>query len=224
MQPETRSAAVPAEALLSFRDSKYHIGFMHRTPVKCIPSDVVLAAVTHARFMHVDMLFVPPSGTEQDVDIMKQLFSAYMGESFCAYTPQKWTERDNSSHALLLLEVSEDEYYKARAYVCDLQVGKVPYNYVDLTLCALPNSMALTMAHDSPPYPLPKTVYCSQAAILMLRHAMSPSRKNAAIIGSLSRVNARACSPSMLYNILAPHCTLADVEAYVQFGVVASMC
>lgn len=194
----------------------YRIGFMHRTPLRSMVSDVVLSAMTHAKYMHVDILFVPPEGTEYRSDIMKQLFSAYVGETFCAYTPQKWAERDNDSHSMLLLDVTEDEYYKAREYVCDLKMAKVAYNYLDLPLCGIPNSVAVAMSHDQSPYPLPKTVYCSQAAVLMLRHCISPGRQNAAIIWSLDKVNNRACSPSMLHSILMPHCMQADVSAYVQ--------
>lgn len=196
----------------------HRIGFMHRTPLKSMVSDIVLATMTHAKFMHVDIVFVPPEGTENRSDIMKQLFSAYVGETFCAYTPQKWAERDNNSHSMLLLDVTEDEYYRAREYMCDMKTSNVAYNYVDLALCGVPNYVAMAMAHDQSPYPIPKSVYCSQAAILMLRHAISPGRSNASIIWSLDKVNNRACSPSRLYSLLLPHCARVDVKAYVQDG------
>ena len=204
-------------------EPSYRIGFMHRTPLKTMVSDMVLATMTHAKYMHLDILFVPPEGTEHRSDIMKQLFSAYVGETFCAYTPQKWGERDNASHSMLLLDVTEDEYYKAREYVCDLKVNNVAYNYMDLALCGVPNSVAMAMAHDQSPYPLPKTVYCSQAAVLMLRHAISPGRRNAAIIWSLAKTNNRACSPSMLHSLLAPHCSHVDVPSYVRGGEIVSV-
>lgn len=55
----------------------------------------------------------------------------------------------------------------------------------------------------------------SQAAVLMLRNAISSSRQNALLVETLRRTNSRACSPMKLFNLLGPHCMRVDVAKYV---------
>jgi hypothetical protein len=158
---------------------EYHLAFMFRTPIKGMISDALIAKLTGAKYVHVDTVFVPPipgmgiqrrpiSEHEEREDTMKQMFSTYVGESFSGYTPVHWLQRNNDTHFMLLLSVSEEEYDRARAYTCDLCLSNVGYNYVDLALCGIPNAVAMGIASDIEPHPIPKTAYCSQAAILTL--------------------------------------------------------
>ena len=202
---------------------EHHIAFMFRTPIKGMMSDALIARVTGAKYVHVDTVFVPPliQGHRPIIEhhdreeIMKQLFSTYVGESFKGYTPVHWTQRNNDTHHMLLLSVSEEEYNRARAYICDLCHSNVTYNYVDLVLCGVPIAIAMVITSDIGPYPIPKTAYCSQAVILILRHAIAPGRIAAPLVQMLDSTNSRACSPMMLCNMLGPHCTSIDVARYV---------
>jgi hypothetical protein len=199
---------------------EHHIAFMFRTPIKGMMSDTLIAKMTGAKYVHVDTVFVPPVPRalleqQEREETMKQMFSTYVGESFKGYTPVHWTQRNNDTHHMLLLSVSEEEYNRARAYVCDLCHSNVTYNYVDLVLCSVPNAIAKGITCDIGPYPIPKTAYCSQAVILILRHAIAPGRIAAPMVQMLDSTNSRACSPMMLCNMLGPHCTSIDVARYV---------
>lgn len=205
----------------------FHIGFMFRRPIRGLATDVLISGFTGAKFVHVDTLFVPPATGHSDgqrADTMRQLFSTYIGEHFCGYTPAGWADRSNDTHDMLLLSVNEEEYTQARRYVSDLCQAKTAYNYLDLALCAMPNTMATALANEVGPYPLPVKVYCSQAAVLMLRHCLQPGRANAALLQCLSTANSRACSPMMLYMLLIPHCQRLDVAQYVGRNALHHLC
>lgn len=148
---------------------------------------------------------------------MKQMFSIYVGvgERFCGYIPIGWDQRNNDTHAMLLLAVSEEEYIRARSYTSSLCTANIGYNYVDLALCGLPSSVAARLGPDVDPHPIPKTMYCSQAAILILRNAIVPARETAPLVQVLTSTNSRACSPMMLYNLLSSHCSRINVAKYV---------
>lgn len=72
-----------------------------------------------------------------------------------------------------------------RAYVVELCSRKIPYNYLDLALCAMPKSMASMMASDIPTLPVPKTLFCSQAVVLILRHALGDHPKIVPVVAKL---------------------------------------
>ena len=205
----------------------FHIGFMFRRPIRGMATDLLISGLTGARLVHVDVLFVPPAtgcSDGQRTDTMRQLFSTYIGEHFCGYMPTGWSERSNDSHEMLLLSVNGDEFDRSRAYVSDLCQARTPYNYLDLALCGMPNTMVTSLANEVGPYPLPAKVYCSQAAVLMLRHCLEPGRANAALLQCLSTANSRACSPMMLYTLLMPHCKRLDVAQYVGRSVLQHLC
>lgn len=194
----------------------HNIGFMYRAPMDEIVTDKIISRVTGAKYVHVDIVFIPP--LEQELnrkEVCKQLFSTFVGEYFKPYTPKMWDKRNNSTHSMYVLSVSSEEYDSARKYMADLCVQKVSYNYTDLTLCGLPRFFSATLASDVDPYPIPKSVYCSQAAILMLRNAIQPSRINAPLVETLKKVNSRACSPMTLLHLLEPYCTQVDVAEFV---------
>lgn len=191
-------------------EERHHIALMFRRPRG--GSDTVLAALTHAEYMHVDMFFVPPLFTherggggggggykpnrnqqhnqqEQERQrTVQQLFSAYMHEEYSAYEDQDWKLRCNGTHTLLVLHVEKEEYERGRKYACDMCVAKVPYNYFDLVLLGMPNRVAMSLMRDVQPYPIPSRLYCSQACLLLLRHAVSPSRHNAALLQTMAQV------------------------------------
>lgn len=106
----------------------YQLGFMFRAPVKEIVTDTIISSVTAAKYIHIDMLFIPPVKLSSDLsgrpvsddssyraDTIKQLFSTFVGEKFSSYRPSGWTERTNTSHGMLVLDVSEEEYDRARS-------------------------------------------------------------------------------------------------------------
>lgn len=111
-------------------DYSYQLGFMFRAPVKDIVTDTIISNVTRAKYIHVDLLFIPPHRLSSDLsgrpvsddsvyraDTIKQLFSTFVGEKFASYSPVGWANRTNVSHGMLVLDVSEEEYDRARS-VC----------------------------------------------------------------------------------------------------------
>lgn len=188
----------------------HHIGFMFKAPERHVPLDMIIAGITGAKYVHVDILFVCPEEPREDRsqaikeerdkerrEYMNNPYTAYMHERFSGYhlsRSKEWLSRTDQTHALLLLSVTQEEFDKARQYVTDLCVHRVPYNYSDLFLCGAPDSFIKYMVTDVDPYPIPNKVYCSQACILMLKHIRNTEYEG---------ICSRACSPMMLYNILS---------------------
>lgn len=174
------------------------------------------------------------SSSSQSPAKRSELFSIFMGEKFAAYTTRSWSARDNDTHSLLVTEIQEHQFDKARKYVADLCMSDVSYNYKDLCSCLIPNAAAMAMLKDVDPYPIPKNVYCSQAVVLVLRYALSDvydgekpfvqyradsSGDEGAVshplLEAVERINSRSCSPMMLYNIMKNICVYRDVPTFV---------
>jgi hypothetical protein len=206
----------------------YHVGLMYRRPERLMKArnlgvaitDGIVSAFTRAKQVHVDIVFIPPIRDMNRPDVVRQAFSTFLGECFGGYTSKDWSCRSEKTHRTHILRVSEQEYDACQKYVTDLCEAKTPYNYADLALCGIPNGIATAFNSDVDPYPLPKRMYCSQAVILMLRHAIQPGRENAALLASMQAANSRACSPQMLYTILAPHCRRIDTDRFATRGQV----
>lgn len=203
------------------------IGFMFRTPMMSITTDVLISTITRSEFVHVDMLFYR-KGCKNDVS-RRELFSTFIGENFRGYVTKSWKHRDNKSHTLLALEVTEQVYNFARKYISDLCTKEVRYNYTDLCGCLIPKTIiSMGFLVDVDPYPIPKSVYCSQAAVLMLRYALSGDWQSSveeedealfrmkSVRSAIHRINSRSCSPHMLFTILKDcNCEKLDVVSFV---------
>lgn len=202
----------------------YHIGLMFQKKTPGSTWESLVSTMIDGPFVHVDMCFVPSKAPKAPprLDTMKQLFSTFIGEHFCGYVPKGWTARSNNTHTLLLIPVSSETWDRARNYVSMLCSKKTPYNYSDLALCPLSNSAVNLFTKDVDAFPTPRTVFCSQAAVLTLRHALSVSTTNSLIREAVWSVNSRGCSPMGLYTILQGiygGVLRVDVDDYVHDGV-----
>lgn len=202
----------------------YHIGLMFQKKTPGSTWESFVSKMIDGPFVHVDMCFVPSKAPKAPprLETMKQLFSTFVGEHFSGYVPKGWTNRSNLTHTLLLIPVSSETWDRARNYVSMLCSKKTPYNYSDLALCPLSNSAVNLLAKDVDAFPTPRTVFCSQAAVLTLRHALSSSTTNSLIKDAIWSVNSRGCSPMGLYTILQGiygGVLRVDVDDYVHDGV-----
>ena len=76
-------------------------------------------------------------------------------------------------YTTLSLQVTEEEHNSVVDYVRDCVERKVPYNYRDIVMCALPGSSYLSDVHSHPP----SSLFCSQAVVLCLRRCLSENQK-----------------------------------------------
>lgn len=217
-------------------ENTYYIAWMFKCPTKGVLLETTIRSLTGAKYVHVDTLFIPPvqmdknhrmgigpSGPVARSDVMKQLFSTFIGESFSAYTPREWRSRSNETHGMIALHVQEEEFFRAREYVADLCTKKVPYNMSDLVLCGMPSAFSRDLMQDVEPTPIPSKLFCSQAMVLILRHSIQPGRVNASLVQALDAVNSRACSPIAFWKMMLPHCVQLDVDSYVKDGAMVRL-
>lgn len=208
----------------------HYIVFMFRRRMQGVSTDYLIQAITGDEFLHVDIIFVPglspsaasaverarsSSGGEESQKIeeiagvaerrqrMQELFTIFVRDKFKGYVDLNWHTRGEDMHALLAYRVEELEYDRAREYISKLRVNNVRYNYSDLVLCAMPKSMAaiVPMSGDVPPHTIPHTIFCSQAAVLMLRECLGGS--GCVVERVLQGVNSRFCRPQDLYTLLS---------------------
>jgi hypothetical protein len=217
-------------------EDTYYIAWMCKCPTKGVMLETAIRAFTGAKYVHVDAVFIPPVGKDRDPrmsggpaaaqtrkDVMKQLFSTFIGEKFGAYSPKEWTKRSNETHGMIALQVHEDEFYRAREYMADLCTKGVAYNMSDLVVCGMPNTLSKGFMSDVDSSSIPSKVFCSQAMVLMLRHCVLPGRSNAPLIQTLNTVNSRGCSPQVFWDMMLPHCVQLDVESYVKDGAMVRL-
>ena len=141
-------------------------------------------------YVHVELIVSPPVGPAL-------AYSAYMGENF-ACTPQHDFQYSDECHDFLSVPVSPEELHRI-SRACDTGVkSKIPYNLTDMVLSQIP----LRYPTEQDFYHA-KTLFCSQALVLLLRACLDP---NHALQESLRMINSRTVAPSHLYHILRPHC------------------
>lgn len=85
-----------------------------------------------------------------------------------------------------------------------LQVlNKCPYNYKDLSLQMLPKRLARSTVTDLDvtQTTTPRKLFCSQAVILALRHALEPTHR---VTRALAGINTRLSTPTLVAKSLEP--------------------
>ena len=141
-------------------------------------------------FIHVDM--IPDISTEPF-----QIYTSYMFERFGRYTMTSGLPYTGKAHSGIYLELSADERARASEFLDECVTRNVPYNFSDLMACVITGQYTpLWDAHPT----LPSSLYCSQAVVLCLRHAVTD--KESALGKALSKTNSRFTSPSALHSIL----------------------
>lgn len=171
-----------------------HVVCVFRRPVQYSDTLVSFCA---GPLVHVELLLLDPREPRASAS-----FTSFVGCTFgqslsgkCAY--------DDATCVALALEVSEPENEALVAYLQDLCDADIPYNYCDTAMLMLPGGVALFGGTDVPseaPRAL-RSLFCSQAAVLALRHALGAERPLARV---LARLNSRAVLPYALYHLLLP--------------------
>jgi hypothetical protein len=145
--------------------------------------------ITQTHFHHLNQS--PPA------TLSHTAYTAFMAETF-ARVEQKDFWYDDESHDFLSLSVTAEELYRIHT-ACEACVeSKIPYNTSDMLFSPIPlrNPTERDIYHC-------KTLFCSQAMVLVLRSCLDPGHE---LQGPLSTVNSRTITPSHLYELLKPYC------------------
>lgn len=131
-------------------------------------------------------------------------YTAYMKTPFSMYIMSE-DEKTSELYDNLQIRITDEEYHACVQYLDRWVESATPYNYSD-TLFLIP-SLANTgafgnaMVHDvdgSLPTNL-RTVFCSQAAVLVLRHCLSATGNNQHLVKAMWELNSRLTTPELLY-------------------------
>jgi len=152
---------------------------------------------------HVEMSLVsyPDEGY---LDTAREIFTSYVGCLFAHYRVDV-TQRDAGNFAVVAVPVTQLEYERAVLFLARMCAADVHYNFVDLI--AIPISriitgpLSATFLHDVEDDEMPHKVFCSQAMVLVLRHALR-SHRGDLLRERLHAVNSRTCTPGALFHLL----------------------
>lgn len=182
------------------------IAIIFRRPI--FFSDSWLAAYA-GPLLHTEILPI------QNEDPMKTMsFTSYMGQPFSASFRVKETY-NNDKCVALAFDVTEQEYLQIISYAHDLCSHNINYNYSDLLLTALPHTIQNAMIEDIPsedPAHI-KSLFCSQAVILILRNGL---QENHPVMQAVGNLNSRTILPYKLYHLLKPYTKSVDCNALSQ--------
>jgi hypothetical protein len=161
-----------------------------------------LVKILAGPYVHVEMLVTQTHFHHLDQSPLATLkhsaYSAFMSETFACIDQRDFWYSDDS-HDFLSVPVSAEELHRI-AGACDACVqSKVPYNTTDMVFSQVP----LRNPTERDLYQS-KSLFCSQAMVLVLRSCLEPGHK---LQGPLALVNSRTITPSHLYEILKPHCS-----------------
>lgn len=159
-----------------------------------------LVKVLAGPYVHVEMVISQTKfnhlGLSPVATLSHTAYSAFMSETF-ARIEQSNFWYDDESHDFLSLPVSAEELHRI-SNACDACVeSKIPYNTTDMFFSQIPmrNPTERDLYNS-------KTLFCSQAMVLVLRSCLDPGH---ALQAPLAMVNSRTVSPSHLYEILKPY-------------------
>lgn len=128
--------------------------------------------------------------------------------------------RPAADWSLLAIPLSCEEYENAQNYLGRLRDAKVHYNYADLAMVLAPKFLVQSLMPDVEPGCIPSHVFCSQAALLVLKNALMQKDRSDRLPEILAGVNSRTCTPNRLYRILQQSgaAVQGDVESFFETG------
>ena len=182
----------------------YKMAARPHTPVPCHPMLLIFKQDLKGAFerlvqsltgpqVHVDMVL------RVDADSPPALFTSYMFEPFSRNPiDEGYPSKD---HVAIHIPLSPFEHRRAVLYLSRCVERKVAYNYPDLVSCVTPGSSLLLRDEPTSPDP-PSALFCSQAVVLCLRHALLEGTE---LHTSIQRLNSRLSTPSVLYNWAKAH-------------------
>ena len=146
-------------------------------------------------YVHTELIL-----TQKETDKTQRIhtgYSTFLHETFTRIF-QKEFWYDDESHDFLNVVVSDDELHRISQACEACAESKVPYNAMDMVLSQLP--MRRPTERD---LVNSKTLFCSQAVVLILRFGLDKSHP---LQATLRTVNSRTISPTRLFEILKPYC------------------
>lgn len=126
-------------------------------------------------------------------------YTSYMFERFSKNSIQG--EYSPETHTALYAHLTEEQVRRAKEYLERCVERSVPYNYTDVVHCVVPGS-SLVLADVAPTDAPPPTLFCSQAAVLCLRHALEGATDPSPLADALRNLNSRVTTPSTLFKAL----------------------
>ena len=165
------------------------------------------------KFVHTDIIL-----HEAGSDSRFFAFSAYMGRPFGMYMVST-QERESNLFTNIAISLSKSEYTRCTSYLAKWVERKLPYNYSDtligIPICGHGGEVSNTMFSDvdgSDPNNL-NTVFCSQAAALVIRECLDAQGEHHDVVKRLKTINSRLISPNDLYHILYDQGALTSNES-----------
>lgn len=146
-------------------------------------------------YVHTEM--VVTSTHEEPPYIRRKSYSAYIDYVFFGSDERSFRFSD-TTHDFLQINASPKEIFLIKQ-TCDAHVEvKTPYNLKDMVLSILPGRNPTEI-----PISDAKTLFCSQAMVLILRSCLE---KEHPVVKALEHTNSRTVSPTQLFQILKPVC------------------
>jgi hypothetical protein len=146
-------------------------------------------------YVHTEL--VVTSTHEEAPFIRRKSYSAYIDYVFFGSEEKQFVFADET-HDILHVKASACEIEDIRK-TCETHVElKTPYNLKDMVFSVLPGRNP----KDKNIYEV-KTLFCSQAMVLILRQCLE---ENHPVRNAISSLNSRVVTPSQLYTILKPVC------------------
>lgn len=161
--------------------------------------------------VHMDVVLVKPRSHSG-----RFCFSAYVNQTFemCLMDQSQIMDPAYINQSL---DVTEAEYQLCMDYMLQLVDGKTKYDYADalLLMPMAPKGRSTAPKFASFMSPLlqdvnadgqmPKSVFCSQSVVLMLRECLNAQGIHAALVERLKQLNSRLVSPKMVFDMLQDH-------------------
>ena len=149
---------------------------------------------------HVHTEIVITATNTEKPFITRTAYSAYVDDVFSS-TPERNFGFSDSTHDFLQVAASVDEMERIKN-TCESRVEvRTPYNLKDMVLSIVPFRQPVEKDIFAV-----KTLFCSQAMVLILRSCLEPEHP---VIHALKPYNSRTISPSQLYTALTPVCEQA---------------
>ena len=162
--------------------------------------DQLVSGATRGPYVHTEIML----GKGPDV----RAYTAFDGlGGFMPCTPSIRAARDASQHwSIVRYKLPPGGYEKAYALILQILAMNLPYNRQDLWQCCIKVCLPFERDLDceKPETWLPNGVFCSQAALLFLRHmtriqVITPSER---CMARIEATNSRGCSPNTLFHVL----------------------
>lgn len=178
--------------------------------------------------VHMDVVLVKPHSHSG-----RFCFSAYVSQTFemCLMDQSHIMDPAVINQSL---DVTEAEYQRCMDYMLQLVDRKTKYDYAD-ALVLMPMapkgrssapkfaSFMSPLLQDVDGDQMPRSVFCSQSVVLMLRECLNPQGIHGVLVERLKQLNSRLVSPKMVFDILQEH-PFTEVISNAQLAKICAAC